>query len=225
MADSDRKSVPAEWANSADSADVVEPDSTKQASGWEAEKPPFENFNWFWQLVTNMLQNAEQYGIMQWSSSTTYPESGVSIGSDGTIYVSQTSGNVGNDPTTDDGTNWAKLIKDSFEYVELTDGTNALSQTADGTYTYSKSAFVGSGLDADEITDLYIRVRAGGDSFNSANVYYTFPGESTGRSIGGAYPSSDWNTAWAEGLSVVPVNSSQTDIVLTISSGRTRGII
>lgn len=41
-----------------------------------------------------------------WSNATTYAQGAVAVGSDGLIYQSMLAGNIGHDPTTDNGTNW-----------------------------------------------------------------------------------------------------------------------
>ena len=45
----------------------------------------------------------------EWQSGTTYAEYDAVIGSDGQTYRSLVSSNLGNDPTTDDGSNWARI--------------------------------------------------------------------------------------------------------------------
>lgn len=117
-----RKTISAEWANSAAPSEIVAPSGTKQNNGWTAEKPPYQNFNWAWQIFTNMLQNSEQNGIMEWSTDTTYPQYGLTLGSDGKVYQSQLASNQGNDPTTDGGTNWLEWIANGVEYSAGTSG-------------------------------------------------------------------------------------------------------
>lgn len=96
------------WANGAPPANVVDPDTTtpgKVNAGWQAEVPPFEHFNFLQKWFTQGLAHFNEQGIGVWDSSTTYPVDGMAKGSDGEVYraiVEQS----GNDPVSDDGTNW-----------------------------------------------------------------------------------------------------------------------
>ena len=96
------------WAEGAPSANVVDPDVTtpgKVASGWQAEVPPFEHFNFLQKWFTQGLAHFNEQGIAVWDSETVYPIAGIAKGSNGALYQSTKEQN-GNDPTTDDGTNW-----------------------------------------------------------------------------------------------------------------------
>lgn len=48
-------------------------------------------------------------GAAWWASGTTYASGDGAIGSNGYTYISLVGANVGNDPTTDDGTNWQRV--------------------------------------------------------------------------------------------------------------------
>lgn len=96
------------WANGAPPANVVDPDTTtpgKVLSGWQAEVPPFEHFNFLQKWFTQGLAHANEQGIMIWDTDTTYPVDGLVKGSDGELYRAVLE-QSGNDPVSDDGTNW-----------------------------------------------------------------------------------------------------------------------
>jgi len=94
------KTVDHVWASTADPANVVEPSQAKQEGGWIAEKPPFEYDNWFYNLVSGLLQDLETNGVMEWSTSTTYPLGAICF-SGGKIYQSLQAANTNQDPTTE----------------------------------------------------------------------------------------------------------------------------
>lgn len=99
------------WASGAPSANIEDPDETvagKFASGWQAEIPPFQNFNFLQQLFTQALAHANEFGIMQWDNSTTYPVNGWARSTvDGAVYRSKVS-NSANEPS-DSPTEWEVL--------------------------------------------------------------------------------------------------------------------
>ena len=67
------------WASGAPGGNIEDPDVTvpgKFAAGWDAEIPPFENFNFLQQLFTQGLAHANEFGIMQWDTDTEYPLGG-----------------------------------------------------------------------------------------------------------------------------------------------------
>ena len=100
------------WANGAPPANVVDPDTTtpgKVNAGWQAEVPPFEHFNFLQKWFTQGLAYNNEQGINEWDTDTLYPVDGITKGSNGFIYVSQIEQN-GNDPVSDDGTNWKVFI-------------------------------------------------------------------------------------------------------------------
>ncbi len=62
--------------------------------------------------IPRMTIAASDSEIDTYDSGTTYAADDLSFGSDGLIYQSQVGSNLGNDPTTDDGTNWLKTQDD-----------------------------------------------------------------------------------------------------------------
>jgi hypothetical protein len=128
MADSTRRTVENDWASN-NPGNVVAPDSTTQQNGYGAVKPPFREHNWLFQLSTNMLQNAEQNGVMEWRSTTAYAEGGLAKGSDNKIY--QASQATTNEDPLSSPTKWDNFL--SILYPVGTIYTNATVDTNPGT--------------------------------------------------------------------------------------------
>ena len=105
-------------------------------------------------------------------------------------------------------------------YVALTGGTVALTQTTNGTYTYTKSDFTGTGLDTTNIHGLYVIARGSSRvSGNFVTVDYTMPDgtiQEVFRTDSQGSPE-DHTTTNASTL-FLPVGSSQSSIVLTLDS-------
>lgn len=129
------------WASGAPGANVEDPDVTvpgKFDAGWEAEIPPFENFNFLQQLFTQGLAHNNEQGINSWDTDTTYPINGLAKGSDGDIYVALIEQN-GNDPVGD-GINWILAFRKTTESLSKNAIINgnfdiwqrATSQTSNG---------------------------------------------------------------------------------------------
>lgn len=140
------------WANGAPPANVVDPDTTtpgKVLSGWQAEVPPFEHFNFLQKWFTQGLAHANEQGIMVWDINTTYPVSGIVKGSDGNLYVCVNEQN-GNDPTTDNGDNWSfYLSKSNMKLVsDIASLKNSPLKEGDlvGTLGYYSANGIGSSL-------------------------------------------------------------------------------
>lgn len=111
-----RQTITGIWANAATSDKIAAPTTTKLNAGWAAEKPSFRIFNWFWQKITNMIQNAEKYGIMEWSAETLYPLYGLTLApATGIVYKSKQANNL-NHAVTD--TAWWEVAIVSKAYVD-----------------------------------------------------------------------------------------------------------
>lgn len=88
------------WAEGAPPANIVDPDVQEPGkfnSGWTAEVPPFEYFNFLQQLFTQGLAHINERGVAVWDTDTTYPIGAVVTGSDGNRYIA-TSEQDGNNP-------------------------------------------------------------------------------------------------------------------------------
>jgi hypothetical protein len=164
MADGTRRTVAQNWAANNPSG-VDAPDSSTQLNGYAAVKPPYQEHNWLFQLATSMLQSAERKGFMEWLSTTTYAQYGLTFGSDGVIYQSQIASNSGNDPVSDDGTNWKPWLQTTsnpfMKYLhvreEQTAGTDG-GTFATGTWvtrvlnTVKTNRITGASLASNQIT-------------------------------------------------------------------------
>jgi len=61
------------WATHASPANKQEPPQSKKDTGWMyGEKPPHNEFNWWWNIVGMMLVHLNQNGILAWDSNTDY---------------------------------------------------------------------------------------------------------------------------------------------------------
>ena len=88
------------WANGAPTGNVVDPDTTtpgKFNTGWQAEIPPFEHFNFIQKLVTQSLAHINERGVPEWDNSTVYLNKALARASDGEIYQA-TEENSNSDP-------------------------------------------------------------------------------------------------------------------------------
>lgn len=96
------------WAEGAPPANIVDPDVQEPGkfnSGWEAEVPPFEYFNFLQQLFTQGLAHINERGVAVWDTDTTYPIGAVVTGSDANRYIA-TSEQDGNDPVSNTDGIW-----------------------------------------------------------------------------------------------------------------------
>ena len=230
-----RKTITGEWAATASTSEIVEPTTVKQNAGWTAEKPPYQNFNWAWQIFTNMLQNAEQFGIMQWSTDTTYPQYGRALGTDGNWYKSKAPGNQGNDPVSDTANTYWTGEKNDFEYAAITGtsgvvGTGDLSgvtglsydsgsTSASGSATYIMSNFTGASLVPSEIRSIHIEasVRANSITNQKAEVLVSYPDGTTKPLLLTERDAQQGeNSTWVTLVAEVPVNKSQPSIALSV---------
>jgi hypothetical protein len=110
------------WAAGAPPANIEDPDVTSSGkfnSGWVAEVPPFENFNFLQKLFTQGLAHANEYGIMQWDSTTSYPEGAWARSTvDDEVYVSLTDGNQNNEPSAS-SSEWNLLSSSYSQGIEV----------------------------------------------------------------------------------------------------------
>ncbi len=129
------------WAEGAPGANVVDPDTTtpgKFDDGWLAEVPPFEHFNFLQKLFTQGLAHNNEQGINLWDTTTDYPVDALSKGSDGIVYISIVTPNVGNDPTSSP-TDWIPTLTtevdvDSIADLRLTPGGDGIQKASVKSY-------------------------------------------------------------------------------------------
>lgn len=90
------------WAAGADPGNIIDPDvgeSGKFDAGWLSELPPFEYFNFMYQLFTKGLAHMNEQGISVWDTDTVYPIKAWARGSNGEVYQAK-SQHSGKDPVS-----------------------------------------------------------------------------------------------------------------------------
>jgi len=124
------------WAAGAVASNIEDPDVTvpgKFDAGWEAEIPPFENFNYLQQLFTQALAHSNEYGIMQWDVDTEYPLGGWARSTiDANVYESIVAVNQGNEPSVSP-TDWKTItqsVSSSDNAIVRFEGTNGELQNS-----------------------------------------------------------------------------------------------
>jgi hypothetical protein len=137
-----RPQVRPAWADTGDSADVVDPGNAFVTRGFPSSAvPPARQFlNWVLNYCTNGIRYLCRRGIADYDPTETYSVHDIVRGDDGGLYESQTRANVGNTPST--SSQWgsigiyhrtpeevaAGVTPVSFAYPEL----NVLRYGADG---------------------------------------------------------------------------------------------
>ncbi|MCD6436592.1 MAG: hypothetical protein J7L15_09480 [Clostridiales bacterium] len=97
------------WASSANAANKQKPNQSKLDTGWVyGELPPHNEFNWWWNLVGQMLQHIQEYGTPAWDDTTSYQNGALTWYND-VAWMSKSSGNVGNVPDETLGF-WTALV-------------------------------------------------------------------------------------------------------------------
>lgn len=94
------------WASS---GDVLKPSDSKIQTGWTAEIPPRQWFNWYQNRVDTCLAHISQHGIASWDQTTEYQANkSLVMGSNGIVYQAKQT-NTNSNPVTNN-TNWAKAF-------------------------------------------------------------------------------------------------------------------
>lgn len=124
------------------STDLSTLQTTNYQQGWQdaiiADKAPFlEEMNGVQYGLSYQIAYAQQMGIPEWLSTQDYYINSRAIGSDGNIYKSLTDSNTGNNPISDDGTNW--VLDTIPEANVLNYITNCITSAPNGVATYSGS--------------------------------------------------------------------------------------
>lgn len=123
MAEQNKPDLRYVWASG---GAIVAPSSTKIATGWTPEVPPYQWENYLQNRQDTMLVHINQHGIPQWDALTEY-FAGKShcLGSDGQVYkavASSSPATTTQDPTTD--------TSDTYWRIAFADaGLNYLTQT------------------------------------------------------------------------------------------------
>lgn len=145
------------WAAGAASGDIEDPDITvpgKFDAGWQAEIPPFENFNFIQQLFTQGLAYLNEQGMMVYDNITDYPVKGMSKGSDGNIYSCLIANGPDSsivDPVGDTTGTWLKIV--SLEELKTTSLTHEMTADADYILTTTEN-YNGRIIITDIVVDL-----------------------------------------------------------------------
>ena len=77
---------------------TTDPGASKTKTGWIGEIPDANVQNWYQERVDELLFHLNEQGIAVWDADTDYPVNGWGKGSDGNVYVSLQTPNIGNDP-------------------------------------------------------------------------------------------------------------------------------
>lgn len=155
MVDTRTVTLPALWADDAITEIPTPPianttyrntdlGSTELLQGWPYQKiVDSADFNQTLWLISNLVKNCEQYGIMPWCASTTYKQNGICLGSNGIFYWAKKD-NTGVNPVTDSGmTNWGVFLDPGDNFVTetvLTSQINLCEKLANKTQTLSSSS-------------------------------------------------------------------------------------
>lgn len=108
------------WASSGITS---RPSDFKWLTGWEQEKPPFEQMNYVHNKHDSWAAYSNQKGIPEWDNSTIYYSNSYAQ-ANGRLYKSKTNQNTNNNPTNDLAeANWRLIF----------DGNNRLTSEADFT--------------------------------------------------------------------------------------------
>ena len=102
------------WAAGAAAPNKQKPNQSKISSGWQyGEKPPHNEFNWWWELVGMMLLHLQQHGTPAWDGDTDYQKGALAWYNDSTWMAKQD--NTGQTPN-ENLAYWTKLITyDDFD--------------------------------------------------------------------------------------------------------------
>lgn len=96
------------WANSANPANKQKPNQSKLDSGWiYGEKPPHNEFNWWWSIVGQQLVHLQQHGTPSWDDLTIYTTGAMAFYVDDIYRWTGGNGVAGAQPTVDPL--WIKL--------------------------------------------------------------------------------------------------------------------
>ena len=111
------------WAAGAANANKAKPQQSKISSGWVyGEKPPHNEFNWWWELVGKMLVHIQQHGNAEWEEHTIY-ETGALAWYDNNIWKWTLSPD--NNVVPADGSGW-ETIPTSISITDIYDELNNL---------------------------------------------------------------------------------------------------
>lgn len=128
------------------STDLSTLQTTNYQQGWQdaviADKAPFlEEMNGVQYGLSYQIAYNHQMGIPEWLNTQVYYKNSRAMGSDGNIYKSLTDDNVGNNPVSDDGTNWVNTSEVESLYDKI---TNCILEAPNGVAEWSGVTPTGS---------------------------------------------------------------------------------
>lgn len=141
------------WASNATAGDIQDPDkynNGKVKRGWEAEIPPYQEFNWIQNKQDLAKLALAERGIFSWGTDVTYERGALTFASNNSIYVAihHSGTNKGKNPLTETRY-WSKsavnitrkeidnLIRRITNHINNTSNPHAV--TAEQVNTYIKS--------------------------------------------------------------------------------------
>jgi len=127
------------WASNANAANKQKPNQSKLDSGWVyGEKPPHNEFNWWWSLVGELIVHLEQHGVPAWDSQSSYQRGAFAFYGTEIYQWTGTNGTSGQQPTvnpkwieipnTKDVTDLINTIKADLSkiYIDINSGLNPI---------------------------------------------------------------------------------------------------
>lgn len=144
------------WASA---GDVLDPGNTKYATGWEAEIPPRQWFNYLDNRQDQAIAHINQHGVPVWDSNTEYQEdkSYVQGSTNGTIYrCVQT--HTDQDPETDvSNTYWIIAFASAGDFYTKTEANSLYLAKASNGSDIPNAATFRSNIDVYQTTQVYTK--------------------------------------------------------------------
>lgn len=113
--------------------DILKPSDSKIQSGWAAEVPPRQWFNWLDNRQDQAIAHIAQHGIAVWSDALEY-QAGKSYvqGSDGIVYKALTT-NTNTDPVGNIG-DWESAFLTAAQATQVATAAQSRAMTANNVY-------------------------------------------------------------------------------------------
>lgn len=198
------------WASS---GDIIQPDNTKIQSGWAAEIPPRQYFNWIDNRQDQAIAHINQYGVPLWDSLTPYlGGSSVVIGSSGTMYKAKIDSTNQNPDSDTSFTYWdiwgLNRTQTDARYLKSASNLSDLGNTATARTNLGAAALAGSSTQAFSVS-----TPAVDDNSNLAasTAYYVNQGSSTNPLVNGT-AAAGTSKRWARQDHIHPTDTSRAAI-------------
>lgn len=144
------------WASG---GDILDPGTTKYATGWQVEIPPRQWFNFLDNRQDEAIAHINQHGVAVWDAGTEYrADKSFVMGSNGSLYKAITT-NTNIDPVSDLGTNWSTIA--AFPTASTSQSQALTSNTSLVTPLRLKEAFQGSNQSITGPTNGYQKLPGG----------------------------------------------------------------